>query len=107
MLKASHCDLSPPKKYPGRYGRNNKDGTLMTKEDWIQTEARLWVDRMKKHESYDVSYFSIKVDCLLKWLRKSFPKITTKEVKAILYEVEEGTEEPQEVTTTPARARNE
>ena len=101
MLKASHCDLSPPKKYPGKYGRNNKDGTLMTKEEWIQTEAKVWVDRMKKHESYDASYFSIKVDCLLKWLRKSFPKITTKEIKAILYEVEEETEEPQEVTTTP------
>ena len=97
MLKASHCDLSPPKKYPGRYGRNNKDGTMMTKEEWIQKEAKVWVDRMKKHESYDVSYFSVKVDNLLKWLRKAFHKITTKETKTILYALEEATDNPQEI----------
>ena len=100
MLKASHCELSPPKKYPGKYGRNNQDGTLMTKGEWIQSEAKVWVDRMKNHESYDASYFSVKVDCLLKWLKKTFHKITTKEIKAILYELEEGTENPPEVVTT-------
>ena len=100
MLKASHCDPSPPKKYPGKYGRNNKDGTMITKEDWIQNEAKVWIDRMKMHEAYDESYFSVKVDCLLSWLRKQFPKITTKEAKTILYELEEAMENPQEIIAT-------
>ena len=108
MLKASHCDLPPPKKYPGKYGRNNKGGTLMTKEDWIKNEAKVWVARMKNHESYDASYFSSKVDCLLSWLRKQFHKITTKETKTILYELEETMDNPQEITTTAEESqRNE
>ena len=89
MLKKSDCDIPPPKKWPGKYNKNNKDGTNMTKDDWIMKEAQVWFDHMKNHEKFDASYFSVKVDCLFGWLKKGFSKFTTKETKAILYDLME------------------
>ena len=107
MLKKSDCDLPPPKGWPGKYNKDNKDGTLMTKDDWMKTEAKVWFEKMKKHEKYDDSYFSVKVHCLLGWLKKEFPKITTKETKNILYGLEETADDQQDDITTKDQNQTE
>ena len=47
---------------------------------------------MKQLESYDISYFSIKVTCLHNWLRKTFQKVSWKTLKDILYDLEKDLE---------------
>ena len=101
MLKKSDCNLPNPTCWPGKFNKNNKEGTLITKEDWIKSEAKLWINKMKEHEKYDVTYFSVKVVCLLGWLKKGFPKLTTKETRNILYELEEETSNESEKDETP------
>ena len=107
MLNKSDCDLSPPKKWPGKYNKNNKDGTNMTKNEWINNEAKVWFNHMKNHEKFDVSYFGVKVDCLLGWLKKGFPKFTTRETKAILYELEETADDSQDYIPMPDQSSQE
>ena len=53
MLKISDCNLPNPKRWPGKFSKDNTGGTLMEKEEWIKKEAKLWFDEMKKHEKYD------------------------------------------------------
>lgn len=88
MMKTSDCTLPPPKPYPGHINHNNMGGTLLSKQDWVKFECKIWVDEMKQLETYDISYFSIKVTCLHNWLKKTFPKVSWKTLKEILYDLE-------------------
>ena len=39
MLQKSDCTMPPPKDYPGKYNRNNSNGSLLTRSEWIKKEA--------------------------------------------------------------------
>ena len=93
MITMSECTLPRPKGWPGKYNKNHRSGTLISKEDWRKEEAKKWVDEMKKSVKYDDSYFSVKALRLQFWLRKTFPKISIKEARTILYELEEVTDD--------------
>ena len=88
MLKKSDCTLPPPNGYPGKYSKDNKDGTLLTKEDWWRKEGKTWVNEMKQNEKYDDTNWSLKADCLKAWLVKTFHQISTREAKEILFDIE-------------------
>ena len=89
MLLKSDCVLSPPTHWPGKYSKDNKSGTLLTVPEWHIQEAMKWFNEMKENEKYDGTYFSIKAGCLQAWLRKSFPKTSINESKALLFEIED------------------
>ena len=107
MLKISDCNLPNPQRWPGKFSKDNTRGTLMVKEEWIKKEAKLWFDEMKKNEKYDSTWFSVKVVCLLGWLKKGFPKLTTKEMKKLLYELEENAEKEKEIEERPGEVNSQ
>ena len=98
MLKKSDCSLPPPKPYPGSLYHNNMGGSLLSKEDWIKFECKKWIDEMKQSEKYDISYFSVKVHCLKGWLQKTFPKVSLKTVKDMLYHFENSLQEEDNIS---------
>ena len=79
--------LDPPKLYPGKLNRKNKDGTLLTKSDWILAEAKTWFTTVKRDPCYDEAIQHEKVLVLGNWLNKSF-KFATSETKKILVDIE-------------------
>ena len=89
MLKKSDCTLPRPERYPGSLHHNNVGGSLLSKADWIKFEGKKWLDEMKKSEKYDISYFSVKAHCLKGWLQKTFPSVSIKTSKEILYDLEQ------------------
>ena len=88
MLQKSDCTMPPPKDYPGKYNRNNSNGSLLTRSEWIKKEAEKWILNMKDHEKYDDTYFSVKAFCLRGWLQKTFTKISVKQTSELLFELE-------------------
>ena len=57
MLTVSDCTLPPPKNWTGKYGRNNQNGVVETRQEWKLKEARDWFDGMKETDKYMASYF--------------------------------------------------
>ena len=88
MLKKSDCTLPRPERYPGSLHHNNVGGSLLSKADWIKFEGKKWLDEMKNSEKYDASFFSVKAVCLRSWLQKTFPSVSAKTSKEILYDLE-------------------
>ena len=88
MLSMADVNIPNPLKYPGKLGRNNKSGTLLTKPEWIRQEVKRWIDEMKTNDKYDNSFHSVKSHVLLMWLRKTFNKVTMEESKKMLYDGE-------------------
>ena len=63
--------------FPGKYNKNNKTGTLMTKSEWIEQEARKWFNEMQKIEKYYESPFSFRAMALKHWLQRNLMKMST------------------------------
>ena len=49
MLSKSDINLPPPIRYPGKLGRNNKGGTLLTVSKWKASEVDKFVQEMRKN----------------------------------------------------------
>ena len=60
MIKDGDVKLHPPLRFPGKKNRNNKNGTLMTIDQWKKNEVRKWVAAMKDNEKYEDSYHCVK-----------------------------------------------
>ena len=60
VLDKTDPSLPNPLLYPGKLNRNNKGGTLLTKQDWIKGEVIKWVTKMKEDLRYDEATHSQK-----------------------------------------------
>ena len=49
MICTSDVNLPKPLKYPGKFNRNNKSGTLKAKPEWIRDEVVKLVNHMKSN----------------------------------------------------------
>ena len=54
--------------YPGKWNRNNKAGSLLTKEEWMQDQAKLWVQKMQEKPLYKKTHLSKKALLLASYL---------------------------------------
>ena len=88
MLTDKDVKFHPLLSFPGKKNRNNKNGTLMNREEWKRNEVRKWVKVMKNDEKYDQSYHCVKSDVLKRWLCKTFPKTSINEAKSYLLDCE-------------------
>ena len=64
----------------------------MSKDDWLKNQSERWVAEMRMCSKYEDTPFSHKTLCLFSWLKKKFRKISIKQVKSILYDVENQSE---------------
>ena len=87
-LTASDCSLERPSKFPGLYNKDNKDGTMMSKDEWIKGEIKKWANNLKQSEKYETTPFSERCVCLKNWLQKTFPKTSRVFMKETLMDIE-------------------
>ena len=93
----TNCKLPPPPIYPGKYRRNNKLGTVLTKNDWKIQETKKWFQEMSKQDNYDEVPFSNRSRSLKNWMSKTYRGMSTIEANELLLQVEiENTGEPNE-----------
>ena len=88
ILNASDCKLPAPAPYPGSFNRNNKEGTLLSRDDWKKSECEKWVMEMEKSEKYENTPFHQRNFCFRAWMLKKFTRISAKETKEMLLFVE-------------------
>ena len=63
-ILVSEYEIGPPILWPKLLTKNNREGTLTSKKDWIAQEARKWVEVMKVNPKYDSTpfrYFSLNI----------------------------------------------
>ena len=53
MISKSDVKFPPPLKYPGKYNKNNKEGTQLSGEEWKANEAVKWIREMRKNLKYN------------------------------------------------------
>ena len=75
-------------KFPGKYSKNNKDGTMLTKTKWKEKEARKWVQGVKESGEFEHDFFSLRVKYLRSWLNRTFTDVSQTEAKKILVQLE-------------------
>ena len=88
LLRASDCPVTPPAAYPGKFNRNNKNGTLVSRDDWKKVQAKIWFDEVKNLVKFKETTFANKAVTLKTWMNKTFKGISMKVVRTILIEIE-------------------
>ena len=99
LCKRDNNSLTNPEKYPGKVSRNNKNGTLLNRDQWKRQEASKWVDAMKDNDRYDDTPHYQKAWLLQAWLQKTFPNISIKDSKTMLYDCEEERDKAEDEVT--------
>ena len=99
LSKRDNNSLANPEKYPGKVSRNNKNGTLLNRDQWKRQEASKWVDAMKDNDRYDDTPNYQKAWLLQTWLQKTFPNISIKDSKTMLYDCEEERDKAEDEVT--------
>ena len=54
--------------YPGKWSRNNKEGSTLTLMQFLQQMTYEWLDYVKLNPVYDSTYLADKVKCLERYL---------------------------------------
>ena len=68
MISNGDIHFPDPLKYPGKLNRNNKQGTLLSRNEWLMEEVKKWITHMKINDKYDNTYHSVKARVLHNWL---------------------------------------
>ena len=80
------CPANPATAYPGLYGRNNRNGSVLTKQKFKEEAVRRWVEHFGDSEKYENTSLANKAIYLFRHL-KAF-KVNAKEARALLVKVE-------------------
>ena len=75
-------------KFPGKFNKNNKDGTLLTKLEWQESEARKWVQGVKEFGDHENDKFSNRASALKNWLKNTQLKFSKSEARELLVRLE-------------------
>ena len=58
-------------RYPGKFRRNNEQGVIYTKDEWLEIQTDLWLQHMVKNPAFEKTYTADKALTLLYHLSKS------------------------------------
>ena len=94
-------------KFPGKFTKNNKDGTMLTKTKWKEKEARKWVQGVKESGEFENYFFSKRVIYLRSWLNRTFTDVSQTEAKKILVKLEAEDVQDEQQTGVNDRDENE
>ena len=72
--------------YPGKFGRNNRGGSVLTKEEFTEVAVRCWIDHFADSEKYQNTLLANKTRYLVRHL-KVF-KVSAKNARALLVKCE-------------------
>ena len=52
VMRKEDCPSTVADPYPGKKSRNNPNGTILTKSEFIEKEVENWVEHFKNSDSY-------------------------------------------------------
>ena len=88
-ISQQDCPAVPAPQYPGIYSKDNPNGSLLTKQDFILSAVKAWVDHFKESEKYESTRLSMKVLYLMRHLKHHKTKrLTQKVVQAMIVKAE-------------------
>ena len=93
-LKLSDIVLEAAPHYPGKWNRNNKEGSVLTRSEFIEHEVRKWVNALAELEKYQATPISAKGYLLCDHLKKL--NVAYSHVKRYLLKVESEIERPDD-----------
>lgn len=85
-INAADCPPTPATAYPGRYGKNNKTGSIKTKQQFLEEAVRFWVEHFEGSDKYENTSLSNKARYLVWHLRAL--KVNVKKARALIVKVE-------------------
>ena len=80
------CPLNPAAAYPGKYGRNNRGGSVLTKEKFKEEAVRCWIEHFGESEKFENTPLGNKASYLAQHLKAL--KVNAKEARALIVRVE-------------------
>ena len=86
MITRTDCPSTEAEKYPGKRGRNNPAGILLTRKEYVAKQVEDWIAHFKDNEKYENEYLSVKVKYLVQHLKVL--NISTKVARKLLVELE-------------------
>ena len=98
MHKKKNYDFPDAIPYPGRFTKNNKKGTMLSRTEWMENEARRWVVGTKDTEEFENMPLGNRVLCMRFWLEKAFKTISKNELTPMLIRLESENVEDEEQT---------
>ena len=83
------CPPVPASKYPGAYSKDNPNGSVLSKVEYIDCVVKSWVEHFKEGEKYENTSLSKKVLYLTQHLHNYKTKrLTHKEIRKLLVKAE-------------------
>ena len=83
------CPADPAPQYPGKYSRINPNGSILSKQEFLDSAVKAWVDHFKESEKYESTRLSNKVTYLMQHLKHyKTARLTKKVVQAMLVKAE-------------------
>ena len=67
--------------YPGKFRRNNKQGTILSRQEWLKQQTDEWVQHMRVKPAYTETYLSDKALVLLSHLSNTLMTVGSKSNK--------------------------
>ena len=85
-IKSEDCpdESAPP--YPGKKSRNNPEGSLLNKSEFIDSEIDKWVRHFENSEKYHQTYFAVRANYLYCHMKRLF--VSSKDIKDKLIKTE-------------------
>lgn len=85
-ITSADCPPSSAPAYPGKYGKNNKSGSLLTREQFLEDVVRRWVEHFQESDKYENTSLAHKARYLIRHL-KAF-KVDAKKARSLIVKVE-------------------
>ena len=85
-INAADCPSTPAAAWPGKYRRNNKTGSVMTKQQFVEGAVRRWVEHFEGSDKYENTSLSNKARYLVWHLRAL--NVNVKKARALIVKVE-------------------
>ena len=85
-ITSADCPPLSAPAYPGKYGKNNKRGSLLTREQFLEDVVRRWVEHFQESNKYENTSLANKALYLKRHL-KAF-KVDMKKARSLIVKVE-------------------
>ena len=93
-LKPLDIKLEPAPRYPGKWNKNHKQGSVLTRSEFIENEVRKWVNALAESEKYQATALSAKTIMLCDHLKKL--NVSYSHTMRYLVKIESEIEKPDE-----------
>ena len=86
-IQKEDCPDGPALKYPGKWSKDNTNGTILSKRAWMNQEIEKWVRHCSRSPKYENTRLAHKYVYLTQYLKTL--KVKRHEARAALIEIEE------------------